>query len=216
MGSAEPLPVEAGVQGGATSDSQAIDFGIRKVTQHRDSDNSFPKIGTGGNYSGLSSMPPAEVAMSSTARVEGENATASITIINHSNHVAFFLRAEITKGPEGEEVLPITYEDNYITLFPKESRSLQARYNPADVPGRRVDVRLRGTTWPGKLWPLMYASTLVIQKSWRRNLDCPHHQARVRPLLEAVPGPPGVTGRWGNQNWMRAPNCSYESRKFDR
>ena len=32
------------------SDSQAIDFGIRKITQHRDSDNSFPSIGTGGNF----------------------------------------------------------------------------------------------------------------------------------------------------------------------
>ena len=32
------------------SDSQAIDFGIRKITQGRDSDNSFPEIGTGGNF----------------------------------------------------------------------------------------------------------------------------------------------------------------------
>ena len=32
------------------SDSQAIDFGIRKITQGRDSDNSFPEIGKGGNF----------------------------------------------------------------------------------------------------------------------------------------------------------------------
>ena len=32
------------------SDSQAIDFGIRKITQARDSDNKFPDIGTGGNF----------------------------------------------------------------------------------------------------------------------------------------------------------------------
>ena len=32
------------------SDSQAIDFGIRKITQGRDSDNSFPEIGEGGNF----------------------------------------------------------------------------------------------------------------------------------------------------------------------
>jgi len=29
------------------SDAQAIDFGIRTITQKRDSDNSFPEIGTG-------------------------------------------------------------------------------------------------------------------------------------------------------------------------
>src|SRR5216684_64942 len=32
------------------SDSQAIDFGMRKITQGRDSDNGFPEIGEGGNF----------------------------------------------------------------------------------------------------------------------------------------------------------------------
>src|SRR5438067_5763187 len=32
------------------SDSQSIDFGIRKITQGRDSDNNFPEIGSGGNF----------------------------------------------------------------------------------------------------------------------------------------------------------------------
>jgi len=32
------------------SDSQSIDFGIRKITQKRDADESFPAIGTGGNF----------------------------------------------------------------------------------------------------------------------------------------------------------------------
>ena len=32
------------------SDSQAIDFGIRKITQGRDSDTGFPEIGEGGNF----------------------------------------------------------------------------------------------------------------------------------------------------------------------
>src|SRR5579862_5711830 len=32
------------------SDSQGIDFGIRKITQARDSDKTFPEIGTGGNF----------------------------------------------------------------------------------------------------------------------------------------------------------------------
>jgi exo-1,4-beta-D-glucosaminidase len=33
---------------GKSSDSQEIDFGIRKITQARDQDNSFPQIGSGG------------------------------------------------------------------------------------------------------------------------------------------------------------------------
>ncbi len=36
--------------GGATSDSADIRFGIRKITQHRDSDTQFPELGGGGNF----------------------------------------------------------------------------------------------------------------------------------------------------------------------
>ena len=39
--------------------------------------------------------------------------------------MAFFLRAEITKGMDGEEILPITYDDNYITIFPHEMRTIE-------------------------------------------------------------------------------------------
>src|ERR1700730_13263303 len=35
---------------GEISDLQAIDFGIRKITQGRDSDSTFPEIGEGGNF----------------------------------------------------------------------------------------------------------------------------------------------------------------------
>lgn len=36
--------------GGRTSDAAQIRFGIRKITQQRDSDNSFPQLGGGGNF----------------------------------------------------------------------------------------------------------------------------------------------------------------------
>ena len=35
---------------GEVSDSAQLQFGIRKITQHRDSDNQFPTVGTGGNF----------------------------------------------------------------------------------------------------------------------------------------------------------------------
>ena len=36
--------------GGAASDSADIKFGIRNITQHRDSDTQFPELGGGGNF----------------------------------------------------------------------------------------------------------------------------------------------------------------------
>ena len=44
----------------------------------------------------------------------GDEGTATVTLTNKSNRIAFFVRLELTKGIDGDEVLPSTYEDNYI------------------------------------------------------------------------------------------------------
>ncbi|GAC1625961.1 MAG: carbohydrate-binding protein [Candidatus Acidiferrum sp.] len=92
----------------------------------------------------LQDMPAADVGGEGAVVEEGDEADARITITNHSSHVAFFIRAEITKGEDGEEVLPVNYEDNYVTLFPKESRILHAKFKIADLNGRNPALRLEG------------------------------------------------------------------------
>ena len=71
------------------------------------------------------------------------------TLTNSSECPAFFMRAELTKGPEGEEVLLIIYEDNYVTLFPHEAQTLQARFRQArfrteHLAGEKPYLRLKG------------------------------------------------------------------------
>jgi hypothetical protein len=39
----------------------------------------------------------------------------------------------VRKGPGGEEVLPVFWEDNYVTLLPGETRELTATYAPKDL-----------------------------------------------------------------------------------
>jgi exo-1,4-beta-D-glucosaminidase len=90
-------------------------------------------------------MPRSEVTASTkiSSETKGEG-TARITLTNRSNHVAFFLRAEITKGADGEEVLPITYDDNYITLYPHETRTLVATFAISALEGRPAALRVEG------------------------------------------------------------------------
>jgi exo-1,4-beta-D-glucosaminidase len=69
----------------------------------------------------------------------------TITLTNPANRVAFFVRAEVTQGADGNEILPITYDDNYITVFPHEIRTIVARFD---------DARLSGSA-PGSLTPAL-------------------------------------------------------------
>jgi len=96
------------------------------------------------DFTALNSMPKAEVGISGTLTRRGRETRAVITLKNASGHVAFFMRAEVTKGPDGEEVLPVAYEDNYVTLFPGESRTLWARFRMEDLKRQEPHLRLEG------------------------------------------------------------------------
>jgi exo-1,4-beta-D-glucosaminidase len=47
-------------------------------------------------------------------------------------------------GKGGEEALPVTWEDNYITLLPGETRTLTARYNVRELGGGSPSVLVTG------------------------------------------------------------------------
>ena len=92
----------------------------------------------------LNSMPPADVSVEGEVVSLAGDATAKLTIRNNSKSVAFFMRAEVTKGPDGEEVLPVIYNDNYVTLFPNESAIIQASYKVSDLSGQQPGFRVEG------------------------------------------------------------------------
>ena len=58
------------------------------------------------------------------------------------------MRAEITRGSNGEEILPIRYDDNYVTVFPHESRSIDAVFDSALLAGGKPALRLEGYDVP--------------------------------------------------------------------
>jgi exo-1,4-beta-D-glucosaminidase len=43
---------------------------------------------------------------------------------NPSGNIAFFERATISTERDGNEILPIEYDDNYITVFPGETAEI--------------------------------------------------------------------------------------------
>ncbi len=96
------------------------------------------------DLSALSELPPVDVAVSGKVAIRGGEAISKITLTNNSNHVAFFARIEVTKGSDAEEVLPVRYEDNYITLFPNESRTIEANFRASDLAGQNPALRLEG------------------------------------------------------------------------
>jgi len=72
----------------------------------------------------LNTMPPASVEIGATQIRIGKESHVTIRLHNPSAHIAFFERATISTARAGNEILPIEYDDNYITVFPGETAEI--------------------------------------------------------------------------------------------
>jgi exo-1,4-beta-D-glucosaminidase len=110
------------------------------------------------NLKALRTLPKARVSMSATTAAQpdqpnGADRLTSVTLTNTSSTstVALMLRADVRRGsasgtPDGgdDQVLPTTWSDNDITLWPGQSQTIVASYRSADLRGRSPVVSLTG------------------------------------------------------------------------
>lgn len=95
----------------------------------------------------LHSLPPSSVKIHATRNVR----EISITLENRGKSVAFFLALHAVKAGTDEEITPIYWSDNYISLFPGESRTLTLHNLPA---AEKVDLKLAGWNQASITYPL--------------------------------------------------------------
>ena len=68
---------------------------------------------------------PLGVRAQRTTNGAGEQ-VVTMRLHNTTKQIAFFERAEVTSTQDGDEILPIQYSDNYVTVFPGETAELRA------------------------------------------------------------------------------------------
>jgi exo-1,4-beta-D-glucosaminidase len=112
------------------------------------------KLAAWADLSALNTMPRGDLNVSSrVSEADGEEHVA-ITLANPGNHVAFFVRAEITQGSDGLEILPIIYGDNYVTVFPHETRTIEATFSKSGAGGASPALRIEGYNVAKRILPL--------------------------------------------------------------
>jgi exo-1,4-beta-D-glucosaminidase len=95
------------------------------------------------DFTALRSMPQTGVTATPRFTSGGGQGTARVTLRNPGKAIAFFVRLQVT-GKNGEEALPVLWEDNYISLLPGESRTLTATYRLRDLGGARPKLVVTG------------------------------------------------------------------------
>jgi exo-1,4-beta-D-glucosaminidase len=96
------------------------------------------------DYSALAQLPKIQLKVASRSEQNGDDTLTHVTLENPSKSLAFFIRLKVNKGRGGEEVLPVLWQDNYISLLPGEKRELTARYRTASLPTAKPAVEVSG------------------------------------------------------------------------
>jgi exo-1,4-beta-D-glucosaminidase len=84
----------------------------------------------------LAKLPAVNVKVSGNVVRHGDEEMARVTLMNPSRSLAFFIHLRITRGAKGGDILPVFWEDNYVSLLPGERREVTATYsakNPANA-----------------------------------------------------------------------------------
>jgi exo-1,4-beta-D-glucosaminidase len=95
------------------------------------------------DFTALEGLPQVEIESSFKLSADGDNMTGVVEIKNKGYHLAFMVHLAITKGEGGEEINPAYWDDNYITLFPGESKIITVSFNKNDqgseTPALKID-----------------------------------------------------------------------------
>ena len=96
------------------------------------------------DYTSLAQLPKVKLNVSSrTERTAGESVT-HVAVENPGKTVAFFVRLKLDKGKNGEEILPVLWQDNYISLLPGEKREIAATYRASSLGTAKPEVEVSG------------------------------------------------------------------------
>ncbi len=89
-----------------------------------------------GNYQALATLSQPEVEQHVNLTQTGETHQADVMLRNKGRSPAVFLRLNL-KGADGEQILPVIYSDNYITLMPGESTTIHVSWKAQDARGQQ-------------------------------------------------------------------------------
>jgi len=87
------------------------------------------------DFTALKGMPVSTLDIKYSTDKKERHTTHSIIITNTGKSVAFFVHVRALKEKNADDILPVIFSDNYISLAPGESRTIECSYENSDAGG---------------------------------------------------------------------------------
>jgi exo-1,4-beta-D-glucosaminidase len=96
------------------------------------------------DFTALGQLPKVKLNVSVRNEKKGKDEVTHVTVENPTKSLAFFVRLKVDKGKGGDEILPVLWQDNYISLLPGEKREITASYSITELGSAAPFVEVKG------------------------------------------------------------------------
>jgi exo-1,4-beta-D-glucosaminidase len=96
------------------------------------------------DFTALSQLPKVKLIVTDRSERRGEDEITHVTLENPTKNLAFFVRLKVDKGKGGDEILPVLWQDNYLSLLPGEKREVTATYRANELGAAKPYVEVKG------------------------------------------------------------------------
>jgi exo-1,4-beta-D-glucosaminidase len=93
------------------------------------------------DFTSLNSQPQADVSVKHTFELIENKQKVTVELKNNSDKIAFMINLKVVNKGNGEIILPVFWEDNFISLLPGEVRTISAKFNTTE------DAELKISGW---------------------------------------------------------------------
>jgi exo-1,4-beta-D-glucosaminidase len=97
-----------------------------------------------GDLTGLNALTQVKLELKADHHSEAGKGTVRLKVKNTSTSVAFQVHARLTMGKGGDDLVPVFWDDNYISLLPGEERSISATFDSSDLNGKEPALEVAG------------------------------------------------------------------------
>lgn len=99
----------------------------------------------------LSQLARVRPEITKSESTEGSEGVITLNFKNNSRTISFFTEVVLTKKASREPLLPQFLSDNYISLFPGQTKKIIVRYHLKDLKGDQPLINIQGINFPGKV-----------------------------------------------------------------
>jgi len=96
------------------------------------------------DFTDLNKLPKVKLEVEHTINQVDDKYEVTIKLNNPSDQIAFLIELNISGDKSGKSVVPILWDDNYISLVPNESKEIKATFSLSDLKGEKPVFKYKG------------------------------------------------------------------------